>query len=99
MERFDAAGLAERADARPQDLERMVALGILAPPIDGGPGGPYGEPDIFRVRLCLACERAGLSLEHIAGAIEGGHLSLSFLDTGFMGAPAHGEVTFAEACA
>ena len=95
MERFDAAGLAERAGAEPDDLERMVALGILASPEDGD----YGEADIVRARLCLACERAGLSLEHIAGAIEGGHLSLSFLDTGFMGAPAHGETTFAEACA
>ena len=47
----------------------------------------------------MACERAGLSAEHIASAIAAGHLSLSFVDAQFTFASSTSKETFAQAYA
>ncbi|HEX2032347.1 MAG TPA: adenylate/guanylate cyclase domain-containing protein [Actinomycetota bacterium] len=69
--------LADRAGAAPDDVRRLVELGIVLPPEEGD---PWREGDVRRVRLAMACEAAGLSLEAIGRAVRDGKLSFAFLD-------------------
>ena len=61
----------------PEVVDRLVGLGILTPS-EGDT--PFGLPDVYRIRLVLACERAGLPVEAIGQAIAAGKLSLSYMD-------------------
>ncbi len=69
--------LAIRAGVPEEFVERLAALGILAP--DGGPR-PYRRGDIRRVRLAQACEEADLGVDAIGQTIRAGKLSFAFLD-------------------
>jgi adenylate cyclase len=69
--------LAERTDARPERLEHLVELGILAP---ADSGEPFRSGDILRVRAVEALEGAGVQPEQIAAAIAAGDLSFGYLD-------------------
>ena len=73
--RWSAADVAERAGVGGADVERMVALGILSSDGDG-----FGPGDVRRVRLAMACERAGLPMDAIAESVREGRLSFAFLD-------------------
>src|SRR5918995_1606483 len=72
-----AAGLAELAGVTEAEIGRMVDLGVLV--AREGPA-PFLTIDLRRVRLALACERAGLPMDGIAAAIRAGRLSFAFLE-------------------
>jgi adenylate cyclase len=68
--------LAERAGVATDVVERLVDLGILTPSEDK----TFRFADVHRIRLVLACERAGLGLDAVGKAIAAGKLSLSYMD-------------------
>jgi len=78
MEGLSAAGLADLAGVTEGEVQRLVGLGILAAR-DGV--GPFLEVDVAKVRLAVACERAGLPMAGIGSAIQEGRLSFAFLET------------------
>jgi adenylate cyclase len=77
MKELSAAGLADLAGVTEAEIARLVELGILVPR-DGA--GPFRETDVQKVRLAVACERAGLPMAGIASAIRAGLLSFAFLE-------------------
>jgi adenylate cyclase len=77
VDRLTAAGLADLAGVREAEVARLVELGILVAR-DGS--GPFQESDVPKVRLAVACERAGLPMEGIVSAIQAGRLSFAFLE-------------------
>jgi hypothetical protein len=77
MDELSASELAGRAGVLPEDVERLVQLGILVP---GDGRQPFSTGDVRRVRLAGACAEAGLSLEGIGAAMAAGKLTLAFLD-------------------
>jgi adenylate cyclase len=77
VEALDAAGLAELAEVTEAEIGRMVDLGVLVP--REGPA-PFRASDVPKVRLALACERAGLPMDAIADLIRARRLSFAFLE-------------------
>jgi hypothetical protein len=77
MDGLSAAGLAELAGVTEAEVARLVELGILVAR-DGS--GRFLENDVPKVRLAVACERAGLPMEGIVSAIQAGRLSFTFLE-------------------
>lgn len=69
--------LAERAGVEAGMVDRLVGLGILSP--REGPD-PFGQGDVYRIRLILACEQAGMAPEAVGRAIAEGKISLGFMD-------------------
>jgi class 3 adenylate cyclase len=93
---ISAAGLAERTGATEEEVERMVALGILVPREDSQ---PFLPSDVQKVRLAKACERAGLPMDGIGQAIEQGRLSFGFLEApAFRRWAQRSENTYREVC-
>jgi adenylate cyclase len=77
MNGLSAAGLADLAGVTEAEVARLVDLGVL----EAGDGtGPFLETDVQKVRLAVACERAGLPMAGIAAAIRAGRLSFAFLE-------------------
>ena len=72
-----AAGLAGLAGVPEAEIGRMLDAGVLVP--RDGPA-PFLARDVHRLRLAVACERAGLPMDGIAAAIRAGRLSFAFLD-------------------
>jgi len=77
MNGLSASELADLAGVTEAEIRRLVDLGILVAR-DGA--GPFQEPDVQKVRLATACERAGLPMAGIAAAIRAGRLSFAFLE-------------------
>jgi adenylate cyclase len=77
MKGLSAARLADLAGVTAAEVERLVELGIL---VAGDGPDPFGEGDVAKVRLAVACERAGLPMAGIASAVRAGRLSFSFLE-------------------
>jgi adenylate cyclase len=77
MKGLSAAELADLAGVTEAEVERLADLGVLAAR-DGV--GPFLEGDVPKVRLAVACERAGLPMEGIVSAIRAGRLSFAFLE-------------------
>jgi adenylate cyclase len=77
MDGLSPAELADLAGVTEAEVERLVGLGILVAR-DGV--GPFLEGDVPKVRLAVACERAGLPMDGIVAAIRGGRLSFAFLE-------------------
>jgi adenylate cyclase len=77
MDGLSPAELADLAGVTEVEVERLVGLGILVAR-DGV--GPFLDGDVPKVRLALACERAGLPMEGIVAAIRAGRLSFAFLE-------------------
>jgi adenylate cyclase len=72
-----AADLAELAGVTEAEIGRLVDLGVL----DARDGAaPFLAIDLGKVRLAVACERAGLPMDGIAAAIRAGRLSFAFLE-------------------
>ncbi len=69
--------LAVRAGVSVDVVDRWVELKILVPS-EGAK--PFRAGDVYRIRLVLACERAGLRPEAVGEAIAAGKLSFSFMD-------------------
>lgn len=87
--------LAERCFLAPSIVRHMAELDILAP--DEDPERPFPETDVRRVRLAMACERAGLSLEGIGTAVAKGKISFGFLDMPQYAWAGFADRTYAEA--
>jgi adenylate cyclase len=77
MTGLSAEQLADLAGVTAGEVERLAGLGILAAR-DGA--GPFTEADVPKVRLAVACQRAGLPMEGIVSAIRAGRLSFAFLE-------------------
>ena len=77
MEALTAAGLATLAGVSEAEVARMTDLGILVP--RDGPA-PFRVGDLQKIRLAVACERAGLPMDGIAAAVRAGRLSFAFLE-------------------
>jgi adenylate cyclase len=77
MEALTAAGLARLAGVTEAEIGRLVDLGVLVP--REGPA-PFLSVDLAKVRLAVACERAGLPMDGIAAAIRAGRLSFAFME-------------------
>jgi adenylate cyclase len=77
MDELSAAELADLAGVTELEVQRLVGLGVLVAR-DGA--GPFLERDVPKVRLAVACERAGLPMEGIVAAIRAGRLSFAFLE-------------------
>ena len=77
MEALSASALADLAGTTAAEVQRMVDLGILVARDDAG---PFRATDVQKVRIAVACERAGLPMEGIAAAIRAGRLSFVFLE-------------------
>jgi adenylate cyclase len=77
MDGLSASGLADLAGVTEVEVGRLVELGILVAR-DGT--GPFREGDVPKVRLAVACERAGLPMAGIASAVRAGRLSFAFLE-------------------
>lgn len=88
--------LARQAGTTAEQVERLVALGIVQPADEG----VFRPPDIHRVRLAQALENAGVSLQDIGCAISAGQLSFRFIEGVFPRRPPPVlDRTFAEAAA
>jgi adenylate cyclase len=77
MRALSASELADLAGVTRADVERAVDLGLVEAR-DGD--GPFLESDVRKVRLAVACERAGLPMDAIASAVREGRLSFAFLE-------------------
>jgi adenylate cyclase len=77
MDGLSASELADLAGVTEVEVARLVELGILAA---RGDAGPFLDSDVPKVRLAVACERAGLPMEGIVSAIQAGRLSFAFLE-------------------
>ena len=73
-----AAELAELAEVTEAEVGRMVGLGVL---VEREGPAPFRPTDMQKVRLALACERAGLPMDAIGAAIRSGRLSFAFLES------------------
>jgi len=88
---IDAQQLAALAHVSTEDIQRLIELGILG-------HEPFSQGDVHRVRLVMACDRAGLSVERIGAAIRRGRISLSYIDAQFSFVAGPTTETFAQAC-
>jgi adenylate cyclase len=77
MKGLSAAELADLAGVAEAEVGWLAGLGIL---VAREGTGPFLEADVPKVRLAVACERAGLPMEGIVSAIRAGRLSFAFLE-------------------
>src|SRR5262245_23103529 len=66
----------QRAGVEPGYVKRLVDAGLLTPTADGG----FTDGDARRARIFQGLERAGLSLETLAEAVDRGALDFAYLD-------------------
>jgi len=74
---ISASRLAELAGAPAGFVERAAELGIVEA---GEAGRAFRTADVGRIRLAMACDRAGLPLDGIGKAVAEGRLSFAFMD-------------------
>jgi adenylate cyclase len=77
MDELTRAELADRAGVSPDLVDRLVALKVIVPV-----KGVFRTSDVYRARLALAFDRAGLSLDDIGAVVGAGKFSFAFLDFG-----------------
>ena len=77
MSDLTAEELAARSGTMPEQITRLVDLGILRP---NGEDKAFGAGDIQRVRLARALQESGLALGDVGRAVADGHVSLEFVD-------------------
>jgi class 3 adenylate cyclase len=77
MDALTTADLAGLAGVTEAEIGRMVDLGVL---VAREGAAPFLTIDLRKVRLAMACERAGLPMDGIAAAIRAGRLSFAFLE-------------------
>jgi adenylate cyclase len=78
-EELSGAELAARAGVGEQEIQRLVAHGVLVP--RQGRVAPFRAVDLLKIRVARACEEGGLPMEGMARAIQAGHLSFAFLES------------------
>ena len=84
--------LALRAGASQEMVDRLIELGIIA----SNDEGMFADPDVYRVRLLDACDRAGMQLEALADAVAAHRISFAFADLPHFRWAAHGTKTYGE---
>src|SRR4029453_1467489 len=77
MEALTAPARAELAGVTEAEIARMTDLGIL---VERDRPAPFRVGDLQKVRLAVACERAGLPMDGIGAAIRAGRLSFAFME-------------------
>ena len=93
MVRYEPAEAANRGGISPDELRRLVELGVIEPDAEGG----FSGGQIRRIGLVRALVDAGVPLEGLASAMRGGQFSLDFLDApAFERFSALSDVTFAQ---
>ena len=76
MERYELAEAAQRAGIRPDELRRLVELGIILPDADDR----FTAGHVRRVGLVEGLTAAGIPPDGLGAAIRSGQVSLDFLD-------------------
>ena len=76
VERYELAEAAERAGIRPDELRRLVELGIIGPDSEGR----FTAGNLRRVGMVRSLVAAGVPLDGLGAAIRSGRFSLDFLD-------------------
>jgi adenylate cyclase len=77
MRALSPSELADLAGVTEADVERAAGLGLL---LARGGDRRFVETDVRKVRLAVACERAGLPMDAIAAAVRADRLSFAFLE-------------------
>lgn len=72
--RLSRDDVVRRASIEPDQLDRLIALGLIVP----SPNGDLESGDVTRIRLLAALEASGIDLEEVAAATHEGRLSLGF---------------------
>jgi class 3 adenylate cyclase len=93
MDELTREQLADRAGVSPELVDRLVGLKIVVP-VDGR----FRASDVYRARLALAFDQAGLSLDDIGAVVEAGKFSLAFMDAPSWRWAALSNKTFRQAC-
>ena len=70
--------LAARAGISSEEVERLVACGILVPRVGSR---PFRAVDALKIRVARACEEGGLPMEGMAEAVRAGLLSFAFVES------------------
>jgi hypothetical protein len=78
MSGLTAEELARQAGTTPEQIERLIELGILE---RGEGSAPFGPRDIHRVPFAEAVDAAGISLDDLARLVEAGEYA--FVIEGF----------------
>jgi adenylate cyclase len=90
---YDLAEAAERGGISPDELARLVELGVVTPDA----GGRFSAGHVRKMALVNSLVGSGVPLEGLAAAIRGGQVSLDFLDApAFERFSALGGLTFAQ---
>jgi DNA-binding transcriptional MerR regulator len=76
MERYELAEAAQRARISPDRLRQLVELGVIAPDVEGR----FTTGHVLRAELVESLVAAGIPLDGLGAAIQGGQVSLDFLD-------------------
>lgn len=76
MERYELAEAAQRAGIRPDELRRLVELGIIVPDAEDH----FTAGHVRRVGLVAGLTVAGIPPDGLGAAIRSGQVSLDFLD-------------------
>lgn len=93
MRRHEAADAAERAGISPEELGRLVELGIVEADADG----QFSGGAVRRIGMVRSLVAAGVPLDGLGAAMRSGMLSLDFLDApAFERFSALSDVTFAQ---
>ena len=76
MERYELAEAARRAGISPDQLRRLVDLGVITPDAEER----FTTGHVLRAELVESLVAAGIPLDGLGAAIRGGQVSLDFLD-------------------
>jgi adenylate cyclase len=76
VERYELAEAAQRAGISPDQLRRLVDLGVIAPDAEDR----FTTGHVLRAELVESLVAAGIPLDGLGAAIRGGKVSLDFLD-------------------
>jgi adenylate cyclase len=92
VERYEIAEAAGRAGLTPDELDRLVGLGIVSP----GADDRFTPGDVRRMGMVHSLVAAGIPLDGLGAAMRSGKVSLDFLDApAFERFSAYSGVTFA----
>ncbi|HWL91788.1 MAG TPA: adenylate/guanylate cyclase domain-containing protein [Actinomycetota bacterium] len=89
-DRLTEGELADRSDTSPEQVRKLVELGILEPD-----GGTFARRDVMRVRVVAHLDGMGIQADALATALASGHLSLGYLESAGRRHP-RSDRTFAE---
>ncbi len=77
---LSSADLAAQAGVTQDEIERLVAHGVLVMR-QGEVSRPFRGVDVLKIRVALACEEGGLPMEGMAEAVRAGRLSSAFVES------------------